>query len=184
MKKLAIITCKATKKDYKCSAEQMYSDSPQFKHQIGFIKEYYDDYMILSLKYGVVDRQTEIEPYNLTLTKSSNFASANPTITDESRRRWGVKVKKQIANLSFDWNRIDLHFSEAYINEIQDVIGIPNVNHIKLPSILQMKANYGKATEILDQTGDVQIYVVSNYVKWRNIYKDELLNKKIVLPWI
>ena len=98
MKKLAIITCKATKKDYKCSAEQMYSDSPQFKHQIGFIKEYYDDYMILSLKYGVVDRQTEIEPYNLTLTKSSNFASANPTITDESRRRWGVKVKKKWSN--------------------------------------------------------------------------------------
>ena len=47
-----------------------------------------------------------------------------------------------------------------------------------------MKANYGKATEILDQTGDVQIDVVSNYVKWRNMYKDELLNKKIVLPWI
>ena len=183
MKILAIISCKAKKKDYKCSAEEMYSDSPQYKHQMGFIKEYYDGYKILSVKYGILDTEDIIEPYNLTLTGGSQVMSVNPTITEESKRRWATKVKKQIADLSFQYDRIDLHLSENYFHEIQEVIQIPNVIHVKLPSILEVKANYTKATELLHEQGDVQLEVVGSYVRWKKAFRNELLNKKMVLPW-
>jgi len=183
MKVLAIISCKAKKKDYKCSAEEMYSDSPQYKHQMGFIKEYYDECQILSLKYGIVDMNEVIEPYNLTLTPKTNMQSSNPTITEESKNRWATKVKKQIADLSFQYDRIDLHLSVAYMDEIQEVLGIPNVIHVKLPNILQLKANYTKATELYNEQGDVQLEVVGSYVRWKNTFRNELLNKKMVLPW-
>lgn len=183
MKKCAIISCKAKKKDYKCSAQEMYSDSPQFKHQIGFINEYYDDYKILSLKYGIIDKETEIEPYNITLTKSGNMMSVNPTVSEQSRKNWATLVKKQISELSFKWGRIDLHLSDTYVTEVQEVLGIPNVNLVKLPNILQMKANYTKTLDVYKNKNNVDLDLVSSYVKWRNLYKNELLNKKMVLPW-
>ena len=54
MSRLAIINCKAKKKDYSCAAEEMYSVSFQFRHQVDFIKEYYDDWAILSTQYGII----------------------------------------------------------------------------------------------------------------------------------
>ena len=149
-----------------------------------FIKDYYDDYMILSLKYGIISRDTIISPYNMTLTKSSNFLRAAPTINDESKQRWALKVKKQLSKLYFNYDRIDLHLSDAYATELQEILfALPNFNLVKLPTILQFKQNYYKAAEINTNEGDVNTEVVSNYVKWRNHYKNELLNKKIVLPW-
>lgn len=183
MKKLAIISCKAKKKDYKCPASEMYSDSPQFKHQIGFIKAYYNDYKILSVKHGILELDDVIEPYNITLTRSSNVMNACPTVDEVSKQRWATKVKKQIANLSFQYDRIDLHLSEAYFNEIQEVVQIPNVIHVKLPSILELKANYTKATDLYNEDGDVVLEVVGSYVKWKKAFKNELLNNKMLLPW-
>lgn len=184
MTRLAIISCKAKKKDYKCNAEEMYSDSPQYKHQMHFIKDYYDDYMILSLKYGIISRDTIISPYNMSLTKSSNMVNASPTVNNESKQRWVLKVKKQLSQLYFKYDRIDLHLSDAYATELQEILfALPDFNLVKLPNMLQFKQNYHKAAEINNNEGDVNTEVVSNYVKWRNNYKNELLNKKIVLPW-
>lgn len=183
MRKLAIISCKATKKTYSCKAEEMYNDSPQFKYQIPFINEYYTDYNILSVKYGVITKDTIIDTYNMTLTKTTNLMSANPTVNDKSKKLWATKVKKQIAKLSFEWDEIHLHLSEAYLREIEEVLQIPNVHYIKLPNTLDTKANYAKALDIFKQKNDVWLDVISNYVKWKKTFKHELLNKKIVLPW-
>jgi len=175
---IAIISCKATKKSYRCKAEEMYEDSPQFKHQIPFIESYYSDYKIISAKYGVLDRDTEIDPYDITLTKSNH-----PKPNEVSISRWTTMVKKSIADLSFKYDRIDLHLSNDYIKHIKQVLDIPNVNLVKLPSLFELKQNYNKAYELMEETNDVNIDVISNYVKWKKEYKDELLNKKIVLPW-
>ena len=40
-KRIAIVNCKSKKQSYKCSAEQMYDISFQFRYQTDFIKEYY-----------------------------------------------------------------------------------------------------------------------------------------------
>lgn len=185
MRKLAIIGCKAIKKQYKCSAEEMYSDAPTFKSQIPFIKEYYTDYMILSVKYGIITRDTIIEPYNLTIAPPGTFLkSHNPTINEESKQRWITKVIKQIAQLSFKWDEIHLHIPESYLDPISEVLQIPNIHHIKFPSFMEIKPNYGKALEIYKEKDDVSLEVITSYVKWRKAFKYELLNKKIVLPWI
>ena len=161
MRKLAIISCKATKKTYSCKAEEMYSDSPQFKFQIPFINEYYDDYNILSVKYGVITKDTIIDTYNITLTKRSNMMSTNPTMNDKSKQRWATKIKKQIAQLSFEWDEIHLHLSEAYLKEIEEVLQIPNVYYIKLPNTLDTKANYLKFNKNGAAEGE-PVFVVGN----------------------
>ena len=61
MSKLAIINCKSKKQNYKCVAEEMYNISFQFRHQTDFIKEYYDDYLILSSKYGLISPNKVID---------------------------------------------------------------------------------------------------------------------------
>lgn len=183
IRKLAIISCKAKKKTYACNASEMYSDSPQFKHQILFINEYYDDYKILSLKYGILDKDDHIEPYNLTLTPGSSHMSKNPTITHKSKINWATKVRKQIANLSFQYDRIDLHLSSNYLTEINDVLEIPNVISVTLPSLFELKSNYTKATDLYKEQGDVKLEVINKYIKWKRQYSNELLNKKIILPW-
>ena len=182
MRKLAIITCKSKKKDYKCSVAEMYSDSPHYKFQTPFIKEYYDDYKILSLKYGILDLEEEIEPYNITLTKGS-MIKKTPTLTSKSLRNWATKTKKQIAQLSFEYDIVDLHLSNSYFHEIQEVLQIPNVRLIKTPHPLQLKANYDKMlTEYLN-TGSTNLEIITSYIQWKNAFANELLNKKLVLPW-
>jgi len=178
MRKLAIITCKATKKAYSCKAEEMYSDSPQFNHQVPFIESYYNDYKIISAKYGILDRDTIIDPYDITFAKSNH-----PTPDSKSVFRWTTKVKKQIAQLSFEWDEIHLHLSNDYFKHIQQVLQIPNVYFIKLPSMFDMKSNYDKAYELMEEKNIVNLEVISNYTKWKQAFKYELLNKKIVLPW-
>jgi len=69
------------------------------------------------------------------------------------------------------------------MDEIQEVLGIPNVIHVKLPNILQLKANYTKATELYNNEGDVMLEVIGSYVQWKKTFRYELLNKKMVLPW-
>jgi hypothetical protein len=175
---LAVISCKATKKSYRCPADVMYSDSPQYRHQIPFIQSYYSDYKIVSAKYGLLDRETEIDPYDITLTKSNH-----PKPDEVSIDRWALMVKKRIAELSFQYKRIDLHLSHDYVKHIKQVFEIPNVYLIKIPSMFEVKQNYDKAYELMEEKNDVNLEVISQYTKWKKMYRNEVLNKKIVLPW-
>ena len=183
MKKCAIITCKSSKKDYACKTREMYSDSPHFKYQTPFIEKFYDDYFICSLKYGILDLDDDIEPYSITLTKGS-MIKKTPTLDEESLTRWALKVTKSIAKLAQQYNIVDLHLSNSYFEPIQGVLQIPGVRLVKTPHPLQLKANYDKALEVYEQKGTLDLDVISSYVKWRNMYKEELLNRKMLLPWI
>jgi len=183
MKKCAVITCKSTKKDYACKTKEMYSDSIHFKIQTPFIEKFYDDFKICSLKYGILNLDDEIEPYQITLTKGS-MIKKTPTLDEESLTRWALKVTKSIAKLATEFDIVDLHLSSTYFEPIQGVLQIPGVRLVKTPHPLQMKANYSKALSIYEEKGKFDLDVISSYVKWRNMYKDQLLNKKTVLPWI
>lgn len=131
-KRLAIINCKSKKKKYKCTSEEMYSVSFQFRSQIKFIKEYYDDYAILSTKYGIIYPTSIIEPYEISLAKGSRLKSTN-SLSDLELKEWSSSVKQQLESLSKVYDIIDLHISNQYLNPIKEILSNPIYTHIKQP---------------------------------------------------
>lgn len=71
--KIVLISCVSMKNNYPCIAREMYV-SPLFKGAYAYAKKLNaDKIFILSAKYGLLDEEQLIEPYNETLnTKSDN----------------------------------------------------------------------------------------------------------------
>lgn len=132
MRKLAVVNCKSKKKDYKCAAEEMYSLSFQFRAQIEFIKEYYEDYVILSTKYGIIFPTTIIEPYEMSLSKGARLKNT-PGLDEHELNEWSTTVSEQLKMFSRSYDAIDLHISNQYLKPIKGVLDIPNVNWVKQP---------------------------------------------------
>jgi hypothetical protein len=87
MKKVVLISCVSKKLPYKAKAEDLYI-SPYFKKNMAYAKKMNPDSIyILSAKYGLLDLETEIEPYNLTLNKMSS----------EEVKGWSERVLVQLA---------------------------------------------------------------------------------------
>lgn len=131
-KRIAIINCKAKKQNYKCTAEEMYSISFQFRAQVDFIKEYYDDYAILSTKYGIIYPTSIIEPYEISLAKGARLKDVC-TLSEIELKEWANSVTKQLQSLSTVYDEIDLHISNQYLKPIQDILSNPKFTHIKQP---------------------------------------------------
>lgn len=156
MSRLAIINCKAKKQKYKCAAEEMYDISFQFRHQVNFIKEYYDDYLILSSKYGLISPNKIIEPYETTLAKGARLKTVN-RLEGEQLKKWIEKVKKQFDWLKDNYDQIDLHISNAYLDPIKDILG-NKITHIKQPvNPGLVKNRYIEALETYKDKGKVDL---------------------------
>jgi hypothetical protein len=130
--RLAIVNCKSKKQQYACSAEEMYSVSFQFRAQVKFIKNYYDDYAILSTKYGIIFPNTPIEPYEISLAKGNRLKNTQ-TLSEIDLEKWSIKVIKQLQSLSKQYNQIDLHISNQYLKPIKNILNDSKFNHIKQP---------------------------------------------------
>lgn len=59
---IAFVSCTKKKKDYPCSAENMYSASTLFRKAFSCCVDRYDQLYILSAKYGLLKPDEEIEP--------------------------------------------------------------------------------------------------------------------------
>ena len=71
MKQIALISCASKKRPYKTKAEDLYI-SPLFMGNLRYARSRMpDDIFILSAKYGLLELDTEIEPYNVTLKEMS-----------------------------------------------------------------------------------------------------------------
>jgi hypothetical protein len=115
--KLAVINCKGQKQDYPCRSEDMYMKSYVHRTQLAFIKEYYDDYIILSAKYGVILPDDIIEPYSMILHTSNTskaLAKNKNTImlTREETNNWAKQITTNIIFKKYD--HIDFHLPNAY----------------------------------------------------------------------
>ena len=156
MSKLAIINCKAKKKDYECAAEEMYDISFQFRHQVDFIKEYYDDYLILSSKYGLISPKKIIKPYETTLAKGARLKEVD-RLEGENLEKWVKHVKKQFEWLKNNYDQIDLHISNAYLDPIKDVLD-DKTRHIKQPvNPGLVKNRYIEALDTFKASGKVNL---------------------------
>ena len=90
--KIALISCSSKKKTFKCKAKEMYSESILFRLTLQYCKqENFDKIFILSAKYGIIELDDNIEPYDITLNKMSK----------SERDEWGAKITKWI-NINLD----------------------------------------------------------------------------------
>lgn len=159
MSKIAIINCKAKKQNYKCTAEEMYDVSFQFRYQVDFIKEYYDGYLILSSKYGLISPNEVIEPYETTLAKGARLKNVN-RLEGEQLDKWVKYVKKQVDELKKNYDQIDLHISNSYLSPIKDILD-NKTKHVKQPvNPGLVKNRYVEALEIYKNTGKVDVYTI------------------------
>lgn len=147
LKKVAIVNCKAKKQNYSCTAQEMYNVSFQFRHQVDFIKEYYDAYLILSSKYGIISPEAIIEPYELTLSKGARLKNV-PKLEGKELQNWASQVTQNLTSLLVEYDQIDLHISNAYMNPIKHILS-PQIRHIKQPVNPGLVKN--RYIEILDQ---------------------------------
>lgn len=66
---IALISCSKEKKNYACPAHELYSASTLFSLSYQYAKEHTDKIYILSAKYGLVDENRILEPYDQTLSE-------------------------------------------------------------------------------------------------------------------
>jgi len=144
--RIAIMGCKSMKQNYKCSADEMYSRSWIYRAQRDFIKQAYDEYYIMSSKYGIISPDTIIEPYNASLYDKMDIKQAE-VYTEEEKQQYWEKINIQLNDLT---NKGEIHFhtSAVYIN------GLSKENRKKIKLIKQQrsfsinKQSYVKALEL------------------------------------
>jgi hypothetical protein len=105
MGKVVLISCVSKKLPYKAKAKDLYI-SPLFRMNLVFARSLQPDKIfILSAKYGLVDLEQELEPYEQTL---------NIISTDEIRK-WAEKVKEQMrGQIDFDNDEVVFLAGEKY----------------------------------------------------------------------
>lgn len=86
MATIVLISCVSKKLSYKARARDLYI-SPLFRMNLNYAQQFSPQKVfILSAKYGLVQLDEEIEPYDVTLNK----------MTARKRRNWAVKVASQL----------------------------------------------------------------------------------------
>ena len=97
MKIIVLISCVSQKRSYRSKAKDLYF-SALFMKNLAFARRLNPDAIyILSAKYGLLDLETEIDPYNLTLN----------TMSAGQIRNWAERVLRQLSQVT---NLNDDHF--------------------------------------------------------------------------
>ncbi len=87
MRTIVLISCVSKKQPHKLKAKDLYI-SPLFRKNLAYARKLKPDAIyILSAKYGLLDLETEIEPYDLTL---NNMPATEIKV-------WAGKVIKQLS---------------------------------------------------------------------------------------
>lgn len=123
MKRIVLISCVSQKLQVKAKAKDMYV-SPLFKYSLKYAKSLNPDKIfILSAKYGLLDLEKEIDPYNETLSNiSRKQREKNPNIkvlSKEERKIWVKKVIKQLRQkCDLDNDKIIFLAGKKYIENL------------------------------------------------------------------
>ncbi len=149
--RIALLQCTSKKKFYKCPARELYSESPRFRLAYDLAKLVADKIFILSAKYGLVEEETVIEPYEETFRDKSA----------SERAAWGERVIKGLkGHTDLEGDRFMVIAGENYRKNL-----LPHLTHFWLPLKgkrqgewiselrrlieLEEESNYGKALHML-----------------------------------
>jgi len=119
MKKIILISCVSKKLPYKSKAKDLYT-SPLFRYNLKYAQSSNPDKIfILSAKYGLLELEQEIQPYNKTLNKTST----------KEIKIWADSILNELQKVS-DLNKDEFIFlaGERYRRYL-----IPHITHYKIP---------------------------------------------------
>lgn len=103
--KIAFISCTKLKAEKPCSAKVMYLKSNLFRKVTTYIENKdYNDWYILSAKYGLLEKHNLIAPYDITLN----------SMKASERIGWAKKVLSQIEVLTVDIEEVDFYAGKKY----------------------------------------------------------------------
>ena len=168
--RIAILNCTKTKQTYSCSAKEMYSANYNFVDKINFIEKYYDEYYIMSVKYGIITPDTIIEPYNLTLSKDKKylFNTGDKQINNPTKEHieW---LKSNISEFIKQYTNIDFHVPKMYYDLIQNKT---NTRYIKQEKTPPNTTKYRHALTI-DDFDDAILYLQEYADKHASKYNEQ-----------
>ena len=152
MSSLAVLNCMRSKQIYPCGPREMYWPSILFRSQVAFVEARYDNWVVVSSKYGVVQQDQIIEPYDA-FVGSSGLVVKETTkkYTAAEKRARGNRVSQEIEMLGYD--QVDYFISNSYANlfprnvsgsarDLRDLYGHDESN-LKNVAIGKTKSSYG-----------------------------------------
>lgn len=117
--KIALISCAKNKKNYPCPGKEMFTPSELFSLSYEYASRVTDKAYILSTKYGLLDENIIIEPYERTL-----FGKP-----DELKRNFADSVLKQMKKvLKLEEDEFIILASSDFYHYL-----LPALTHYQLP---------------------------------------------------
>ncbi|WP_445749866.1 DUF6884 domain-containing protein [Polaribacter sp.] len=104
MKKIILISCGSKKLDKRAKAKDMYT-SPLFKHSLDYAEKLKpDNIFILSAFYGLLDLETEIYPYDVTIaniSKENQLKKPHLKVLDKREKtEWGIEIIEKLEKIT------------------------------------------------------------------------------------
>lgn len=134
MTKIILISCTKSKRSDRSKAKDLYDKSDLFRKSWEYASLLNPDKIfILSAKYGLLNPNTEIDPYEVTLCAvSEKIREKNPNLkvlNKQERKDWQEKIRRQLSKVS-DLQKDYFIFlaGEAYVKPLK-----PFLNNVKEP---------------------------------------------------
>jgi hypothetical protein len=105
-RRIGLIACTKSKLNRPAPARELYSASDLFSKAAAYCDAYLDGWFVLSAKYGLVEPDRIIAPYDMTLK----------TMPSPERRLWGTQVAQQLRQLGEV--ALEAHAGAAYVRPL------------------------------------------------------------------
>ena len=120
MAKIAVINCGSKKKNKACAAREMYEEGSLFRKIRDYIEQTYDQYYILSGKYGSLEPNQIIKPYEdvvffvqkIFRDRAKKEGRILKAVPKQDQTIWGNKVAEAINWEQFD--EVNFHINIYY----------------------------------------------------------------------
>ncbi len=109
--KVALVSCSSSKLSYPSKARDLYS-SPLYLASRTFVEGRYNKWYILSAKYGLLEPDQNIEPYDETLNKKSMVL----------RKAWASEVATSLVKLLPKHSVIDIYAGASYFQLLRPLL--------------------------------------------------------------
>lgn len=107
-RRIGLVSCTKAKLDRLAPAHELYSRSDLFQKAARYCEAHYDEWLILSAKYGLVSPAQVLEPYDVTLK----------TMSRREQTEWGHRVAEQLRELGDV--EFEIHAGLAYTWPLED----------------------------------------------------------------
>jgi len=107
-RRIGLIGCTKAKLNRPAPARELYSASDLFRKAAAYCDRYLDGWFVLSAKYGLVEPERVIEPYDVTLN----------TMSRSECRRWGMQVAQQLRQVGDV--ALEAHAGANYVRPLVD----------------------------------------------------------------